>query len=96
MSCHALFPGIFLIQGSNPCLLRLLHWQEDSLPLVPPGKPAGRLNLTNSQLKKKKVIRGFPRRPAVKTLPSNTEGAGWIPGQEARIPYASSPKKTEG
>ena len=21
------------------CLLRLLHWQADSLPLVPPGKP---------------------------------------------------------
>ena len=30
-----LFPsaGFFLIQGSNPCLLCLLHWQGDSLPL---------------------------------------------------------------
>ena len=27
---------IFPTQGWNP---RLLHWQEDSLPLVPPGKP---------------------------------------------------------
>ena len=26
-------------QGSNPRLLCLLHWQEGSLPLVPPGKP---------------------------------------------------------
>ena len=26
-------------QGSNPRLLHLLHWQEDSLLLVPPGKP---------------------------------------------------------
>ena len=31
--------GIFLTQGSNPCLLRLLHWRAGSLPLVPPGKP---------------------------------------------------------
>ena len=27
---HSLLQGIFLTQGSNPCLL---HWQEDSLPL---------------------------------------------------------------
>ena len=26
--------GIFLIQGSNPCLLPLLHWQVDSLPML--------------------------------------------------------------
>ena len=26
-------PGVFLTQGSNPCLLCLLRWQEDSLPL---------------------------------------------------------------
>ena len=31
--------GIFLTQGSNPCLLHLLHWQPGSLPLAPPGKP---------------------------------------------------------
>ena len=29
-------PGIFLIQGSNPCLLRLPHWQADSLQLCHP------------------------------------------------------------
>ena len=28
----------FLTQGSNPRLLRLLQWQEGSLPLAPPGK----------------------------------------------------------
>ena len=27
MSWHALLQGIFPTQGSNPCLLRLLHWQ---------------------------------------------------------------------
>ena len=27
------------IQGSNQCLLCLLHWQGSSLPRAPPGKP---------------------------------------------------------
>ena len=31
--CHSLLQGIFLTQGSNPRLLRLLHWQADSFPL---------------------------------------------------------------
>ena len=39
MCYHALPQGIFLTQGSNPHLLCLLHWQADSLPLVPPEKP---------------------------------------------------------
>ena len=34
--CRFLPQGTLLTQGSNPHLLRLLHWQEDSLPLVPP------------------------------------------------------------
>ena len=33
VGCHALLQGIFLILGSNPHLLCLLHWQEDSWPL---------------------------------------------------------------
>ena len=32
-------PGDLWTQGLNSCLLCLLHWQTDSLPLVPPGKP---------------------------------------------------------
>ena len=39
MGCHFVLPGIFPTQGLNPHLLCLLHWQADSLPLVPPGKP---------------------------------------------------------
>ena len=39
VGCHFLPQGIFSTQGSNPSLLRLLHWQVGSLPLVPPGKP---------------------------------------------------------
>ena len=34
----------------------------------------------------------FPGGPVVKTSPSNAGGAGLIPGQEAKIPYASQPK----
>ena len=32
--------GILPNQGSNPCLLRLLHQQVDSLPLSHQGSPA--------------------------------------------------------
>ena len=31
--------GVFQTRESSPGLLRLLHWQIDSSPLVPPGKP---------------------------------------------------------
>ena len=41
----------FLAQGSNPCLLHLLHWQVGSLPLAPPGK----LLYTNESLLKIKT-----------------------------------------
>ena len=34
---HFLLQGIFPTQGSNLWLLRLLHWQEGSLPSVPLG-----------------------------------------------------------
>ena len=39
VGCHALLQGIFPTQGLN---LGLLHWQADSLPLAPPGKPTTR------------------------------------------------------
>ena len=38
VSCLALLQGIFPAQGSNLCLLRLVHWQAGSLPLAPLGK----------------------------------------------------------
>ena len=34
----SLLLGIFLAQGSNPCLWHLLHWQVDSLPLCHLGR----------------------------------------------------------
>ena len=39
VGCHFLLQRIFPTQGSNSCLLRLLHWQVDSLTAAPPGKP---------------------------------------------------------
>ena len=40
VGCHVLLQWIFLTQGSNWSFLPLLHWQADSWPLVPPGKPS--------------------------------------------------------
>ena len=37
VGCHFLRHRIFPTQGSNPCLLYLLHWQAGSLQLVSPG-----------------------------------------------------------
>ena len=39
VGCHFLLQGIFPTQGPSPCLLDLLNWHVDSLPLAPPGKP---------------------------------------------------------
>ena len=39
VGCHFILQVIFPTQGSNSCLLCLLHWQVGSLPLTPPGKP---------------------------------------------------------
>ena len=39
VGCHFLLQGIFPTQGSNPHLLRLLHWPADSLPLRHLGSP---------------------------------------------------------
>ena len=42
---YFLLQGIFPNQGSNPCLLHLLYWQVDSLPLYHLGSPV--LSITN-------------------------------------------------
>ena len=39
VGCHFLLQGIFPTQGSNSCLLYLLHWQAGSLPLSHQGRP---------------------------------------------------------
>ena len=40
VGCHFLLHGIFLTQGWNLCLLRLLHWQLNSLPQSHLGSPS--------------------------------------------------------
>ena len=39
VGCCFLLQGIFPIQGWKPCLLGLLYWQTDSLPLSRQGSP---------------------------------------------------------
>ena len=39
MGCHFPLQGVFPTQGSNLLLLRHLHWQTDSLPVVLARKP---------------------------------------------------------
>ena len=46
VGCHFLLQGIFLTQGSNPCLL---HWQADSLPLSHLGSPESARGLLKTQ-----------------------------------------------
>ena len=38
VGCHFLLQGISPTQGLNPHLFSLLHWQADSISLLPPGK----------------------------------------------------------
>ena len=51
LSCHFLLQGIFLTQGCNLCLLRLLHWQVDSLPLRCLGSPKVGIPLSSRIIK---------------------------------------------
>ena len=59
VGCHVLLQEIFLTQESNAHLLRLLHWQAGSLPLVPPGKhPFLLLNQWTSEVNQNPEIQG--------------------------------------
>ena len=62
-------PGQFPIQGSNPHLLCLLHWQAGSLPLAPPGKPH---TYNNTPLVKKGWRRQWHPTPVL--LPGKSHG----------------------
>ena len=39
VGCHFLLQGSFPSQELNPCLVHLLHWKADSLPLSHQGSP---------------------------------------------------------
>ena len=64
--------GIFLAQGLNPCLLRLLHWQAGSLPLEPPGKsPCFSLFLSKEKETEREIETGRRGGGKEKPSPSN-------------------------
>ena len=84
VGCHALLQGIFPTQGSNPCLLGLLHRQAESLPLAPAGKPLIRLSSTAlwplsagscSQLPETTLRSSTPRPPIMTAKISKPAGA---------------------
>ena len=60
VGCHFLLQGILLTQGSNPCLLCLLHCQADSLPTAPVRKPhiVGKISLNRNTQKQGHVLIG--------------------------------------
>ena len=58
---HFLLQGTFPTQGSNLCLLHLLHWQVGSLPLVPPGKPQNMEHFMNLNV----IIVYLPLKPLI-------------------------------
>ena len=63
LSCSAA-GGIFLDQGSNPCLL---HWQVDSQPLDHQGSPMlSSQNKTNSNSKESGDLSGIRAEPRVR------------------------------
>ena len=72
LSCHAT-SGIFLDQGSNPCLL---YWWVDSLPLAPPLAPSHVHN--SAQITRTRDFTGETE-PALSTLqhpsPEREQGA---------------------
>ena len=85
--------GIFLTQGSNPCLWRLLcllHLQAGSLPLGPPGKSIN----SCTALYKFKVNRASLVAQLVKNLPAMRETWVWSlvwkdPLEKGKATYSS-------
>ena len=87
VGCHALLQRIFLTQGSNSCLLCLLHLQAGSLLLTPPEESEVTRSLT-TELGLNSAT-GTPL--AVQWLrfcASTAEGAGLIPSWGTKIPHA--------
>ena len=83
MGCHALLQGIFLTQGLNLHLQRLLHWQAGSLPLAPAGKP--QCPYKQRRLGHTEGHQGLPRGHAQKKghLRTQQEGSHLWPRREA-------------
>ena len=68
-SCHFLLQGIFPTQGLNPCLLCLLNWQADSLPLR---------HLESPEIRRMVILEeGFPGGSDGKESACNAGDPGW-------------------
>ena len=97
VGCHALLQGIFLIQGLNPSLLTLLHWQAGSLPLVPPGKMSHHSSsiFFHSEQKSRIPMEDSPQGPGVMVDSCRPRhGWEWLMGLCSRT-WDSSDSKTE-
>ena len=62
VGCHYLLQGVFPTQRLNPALLHLLHWQADSVPLMPLWKPE---NVHKYSKKKKNITEGISNKKEV-------------------------------
>ena len=99
VGCHDLLQGIFLIQGSNPCLFCLLHWRAGSLPLVPPRKPQRAVYLytesdTNTIMMLEAtgaVVKALTAGPGNRTHPMRK---GWLPWENR--PCALGKRREDG
>ena len=82
MGCHFLLQGIFPSQGSNLCLLRFLHGQAGSLPLLPRGKPKPMYTMHQlcrpcQWLHHKALRRGPAQRPGDASLHTPASPPAW-------------------
>ena len=86
VGCHFLLQGVFPTQGSNPCLLRLLHWQVVSLSLshlgIPLEKDMGQEIHQAQQLHLHERPRSHPS--AQFFCPLTQTGGEWLPQWEPR------------
>ena len=81
--CHFPLQGMFLPQRWNPCLLGLLHWQVDSLPLSHLGNHHYYYHhIIISQPFQPKTLGTWPHRLALLSLRPKVEGlvrVEWLP-----------------
>ena len=80
VDCHFLLQGIFPTQGLSSCLLRLLHWQTNLIPVAPPEWKMSRKNLDKESQEQCRVQPGGSRKASWALI----EGASLIAHPPAR------------
>ena len=89
LSCSAAC-GIFLDQGSNPCLL---HWQMDSLPLSHQGSPYPQLFTWHCQPLQRLQTRGTMNEYWVSPLPPPSNMRCFLHPQPFFCKFTLNPKR---